>query len=178
MPRPKGIGSRQNIGTGNNQGRQRTTPCDNRWFNCKYSRSKSNNLSSPVIYMPPPLNNSVINPPHLYSVFHQPSRSSQNTPRDRWWFNINDSNSNSNDLTSLVITVPPTLNDSVINPPQMSSVCQQWSISSNNTTPESQASSTVVPPTYVADICVTPPDKKVSTQTSGKCRMGREKSKN
>ena len=30
MPRPKGIGSRYKSGTGNNQGRQQTTPRDNR----------------------------------------------------------------------------------------------------------------------------------------------------
>ena len=35
----------------------------------------------------------------------------------------------------------PPLNDSVNNPPQLSSVCQQSSISSQNTTPESQDSS-------------------------------------
>ena len=37
--------------------------------------------------------------------------------------------------------MPPPLNDSVINPTQLSSVCQQSSRSSNNTTHELQASS-------------------------------------
>ena len=35
MPRFKGIGSRQKSGTGNNQGRKRTAPRDNRCFNQK-----------------------------------------------------------------------------------------------------------------------------------------------
>ena len=56
--------------TGNNRGRQRTTTRDNQRFNCKGSHSKSNELSSLVIPMPPQLNNSVIDPPQLYSV-HQ-----------------------------------------------------------------------------------------------------------
>ena len=38
--------------------------------------------------------------------------------------------------------VPHPLNDQVINPTQLSSVCQQSSISSNNTTHELQATST------------------------------------
>ena len=40
MLRPNGIGSRQEIVTVNNQGRQRTTPCDKRCFNCKDSHFK------------------------------------------------------------------------------------------------------------------------------------------
>ena len=96
VPLTKGICSRQKSGTGNNQGRQRTTPRDNRLFNCKDSHSKSNELSSPVIHVSPPLNNSVINPPQLSSVCQHSSRSSQNTPRDNWCFNIKDVNSKSN----------------------------------------------------------------------------------
>ena len=65
MPRPKGIGRYHKSGTGNNQGRQQKTPHDNRCFNWKDSHSKSNDLSSPVISVSPPLNNSVINPPQL-----------------------------------------------------------------------------------------------------------------
>ena len=57
MPRTKGIGSRHRSGTGKNHGRQQTSPNDNRCFNCKDSNSK--------IPVPPRLNNSVINPPHL-----------------------------------------------------------------------------------------------------------------
>ena len=79
---PKGIGSRHKSGAWNNQGRQETTLRDNQFFNHKYSHSKSNKLSSPVIYVPPPLNNSVINPPQLYSVFQQSSSSSNNNPCD------------------------------------------------------------------------------------------------
>ena len=68
VPRPKGIGSRHKSETGKNQGRQRTTPRDNRFFNSKDSNSNSNEMSSPVIYVPPPLNDSVINPPQLSLV--------------------------------------------------------------------------------------------------------------
>ena len=141
MPRPKGIGSCHKSGTGNNQGRQRTTHHDNRCFNHKGSHSKSNNLSSPLIPVLHPLNNSVIKPHQLYSVRKQSSRYSQNTPRDNRCFNSKDINSNSNYLSSLVIPVPTPLNYSVINPTQLSSVCQHSSISSQKTTPESQYSS-------------------------------------
>ena len=57
MPRPKGIGSCHKSGTGNNQGKQKTTPRDNRCFNRKDSYSNRNKLSSPVIPVTPPLNN-------------------------------------------------------------------------------------------------------------------------
>ena len=141
VPRPKGIGICHKSGTGKNQGRQRTTSHGNRCFNRKDIHSKSNELSSPVIPVPPPLNDSVINPPQLSSVRQQSSRSSQNTPRDNRCFNSKDSNSKSNDFSSPVIPVTPPLNDSVINPTQMSSVCQHPSIYSHNTTHKLQASS-------------------------------------
>ena len=71
MPRPKkGLGKCHKSGTGNNQGRRRTTPCDNRGFNCNDFNSTSNALSLPVISVSLPLNNSVINPPQLSSVFN------------------------------------------------------------------------------------------------------------
>ena len=79
MPSTKGIGSCHKSGTGNNQGRQRMTPRDNRCFNRKYSHSKINELSSLVIPVTPPLNDSVVNPHLLSSVCQQSSRSSQNT---------------------------------------------------------------------------------------------------
>ena len=82
MPRPKGIGSCHKSGTGKNQDRQRTTPSDNRCFNRKDINSKSNEFSSLVRPVPPPLNNSVINPPQLSVVGQQSSSSSQNTPCD------------------------------------------------------------------------------------------------
>ena len=63
------------------------------------------------------------------------------TPRDKWCFNRNASHSKSNDFSSPMIPVPPPLNNSVINPPELSSVYQQPSSSSQNTTPESQDSS-------------------------------------
>ena len=122
MPRAKGVGRCHKSGTGNKQGRQQTTPHDNRFSQCKESHSKINKLSSPVISVSPPLNNSVNNPPQLSSVGQQSYRSSQNTPCDNRCFNIKDSNSNRNELSSPVIPVPPSLNDSVINPPQLSSV--------------------------------------------------------
>ena len=124
MPYTKGIGSRHKSGTGNNQGRQRTTPCDNRWFNINDFPSKSNDLSLAVIYVSPSLNNSVINPSQLSSVCQQSSRSSHNNPRYNRCFNRKDSNSKSNDFPSPVISVPLPLNDSVINPNHLSSVCK------------------------------------------------------
>ena len=111
MPLPKGIVSRHKSGAGNNQGRQRTTPRDNRCFNCKYSHSKRNELSSPVISVSPPLNNLVINTPQLSSVCQQSSRSSHNTPRDNQCLNSNNSNSNINEFPSPVIPVDTTLNN-------------------------------------------------------------------
>ena len=87
MPHPKGIGSRHKSWTGNNQGRQRNNPCDNWWFNCKEIHSKSNDLSSPVIYVPPQFISSVINPPQLSLVRQQSSRSSQNSTSDNRWDN-------------------------------------------------------------------------------------------
>ena len=77
----------------------------------------------------------------MSSVRQQSSISSQITPSDNWCFNNNDSNSKSNDLSSPVIPVPPTFNDSVINPPHLSSVCQHSSRSSQKKIPESKASS-------------------------------------
>ena len=111
MPLLKGIGNLHKSGTGNNQGRQQTTPNDNRCCNCKESHSKRNKLSLTVISVPPPLNNSLINPSQLSSVCQQSSSSSQNTPRDNRCFNRKDSNSKRNELSSLVIPVPPPLND-------------------------------------------------------------------
>ena len=73
VPRFKGIGSFHKSGTGNNQGRQRTTPQDNRWFNCNYCHSNSNEMSLPLISFSPPFNNSVINPSQLSSVRQQHS---------------------------------------------------------------------------------------------------------
>ena len=74
IPRPKGIGSRHT--------------CDNRFFNCKYSHSKSNEFSSLVIPVPPLLNYSVINPPQMSLVCQQSSRSSQNTTPESQAYSI------------------------------------------------------------------------------------------
>ena len=141
IPHSKGIGRYHKSGTRNNQGRKRTTTHYNRCFNCKDSHSKSNKLSLPVIYISPSFNNSVINLSQLSLVGQQSSRSSQNNPHNNQWFKSKYSNSKSNELSSPVIPVPPPLNDSVINPPQPSSVCQQSSRSSHNTTHELQDSS-------------------------------------
>ena len=141
MPRSKkGIGGCHKSGTGNNQGRQRTTPRDNRGFNRNDCHSKSNELSLPVISVSIPLNNSVINPPQLSSVCQQSSRSSHNIPRDKKCFNSNHSNSKSNELSSPVISLLPPWNYPFINPTQLSSVRQQSSRYSPNTTHELQAS--------------------------------------
>ena len=111
MPHTKGIGRCHKSGTGNSQGRQWRTPCDHRCSNSKESHSKSNKFSSPVLYVSPMQDNIVINTPQPSSVGQQPSRSSQNTPRDYRYFNSKVSNSKSNELSSLVIPVPPSLND-------------------------------------------------------------------
>ena len=137
----KGLGRCHKSGTGNNQGRRRRTPRDNRGFNCNDCHSKSNDLSLPVISVSLPLNNSFINPPQMLSVCQQSSRSSHNTPRDNQCLNINHSNSNSNDLSLPVIPMLHPWNDSVINPNQLSLVCQHSSSSSPNTTHELQDSS-------------------------------------
>ena len=125
----KGLGRCHKSETGNYQGRQRTTPRDNRGFNCNDCHSKSNELSLPVISVSLPLNNSVINPPQLSLVCQHSSRSSHNTPSDNQCLNRNHSNSNSNDFSSPVIPMLPPCNDSVINPTHLSSVRQQSSSS-------------------------------------------------
>ena len=94
-----------------------------------------------MISVSTPLKNYIINPSQLSSVRQQSSSSSHNTPRDNWCFDIKDSNSNRNKLPSTVITVPPPLNDSVINPTQLYSVRNQSSTFSHNKTKELQASS-------------------------------------
>ena len=61
----------------------RTTPRDNRGSNRNDCHSKSNGRSLPGISVSLPLNNSVINPPHLSSVCQQSSRSSPNSPHEK-----------------------------------------------------------------------------------------------
>ena len=142
MPRSKkGLGGCHKSGTGNNQGRRRTTPHDNWGFNSNDCHSKSNEMSLPVISVSLPLNNLVINTPQLSSVCQQSSRSSPNSPRDNKCLNINNINSKSNELSSLVILLLPPWYNPFINPNQLSSVRQQSSRSSPNTTHELQASS-------------------------------------
>ena len=127
MPRPKSIVRCHKSGTGGNQDRQQTTPHDNRCYTRKDIHLKSNEFSSSVISVSPPLNNSVTNTHQLSSVVQQISRSSQNTLCDNRCFNNKDSNSKSNELSSLVIHLPSPLNDSVNNLPKVSSVRQQLS---------------------------------------------------
>ena len=142
MPRSKkGLGRYHKSGTGNNQGMRRTTPCDNRGFNCNDCRSKSIEMSLPMISVSLPLNNLVINSPQLSLVCQQSSRSSPNSPRDNKYLNRNHINSKSNELSSPVIPMLPPWNDPFINPTQLSSVCQQSSSSSPNTMHELQSSS-------------------------------------
>ena len=142
MPRSKKVlGRCHKIGTGNNQGRRRTTPRYNRGFNCKYCHSKSIEMSLPVISVSLPLNNSVINPPQLSSVCQQSSRSSPNSPRDNKCLDSNHINSKSNELSSQLISNLPPWNDPFVNSTQLLLVCQQSSSSSPNTTHEFQASS-------------------------------------
>ena len=67
---------------------------------------------------------------HIAFIAPSPKGIGNRHNSDNRLFNCKDSNSNINELSSLVIPVPLPLNDSVINPPQMSSVCQESSISS------------------------------------------------
>ena len=121
MPRSKkGLGRWHKSGTWNNQGRQRTTPRDNRGFNLNDCHSKSIKMSLPVISVSLPLNNSVIDPPQMLSVFQH---------------------SKSNELSSPVIPKLPPWNYPFINPTQLSSVRQNSSSFSPCTTHELQASS-------------------------------------
>ena len=62
----------------------------------------------------------------------------QKTPRDNQGLNRNDCHSKSNELSLPVISVSLPLNNSVINQPQLSSVCQQSSRSSHNTPRDNQ----------------------------------------
>ena len=97
MPRyKKGLGRCHKIGTGNNQGRKQTTPRDNRGFNRNDCHSKSIEMSLPVISVSLPLNNLVINPPQMYSVCQQSSRSSHNIPHDNKCLDSNHIKSKSN----------------------------------------------------------------------------------
>ena len=116
----KGLGRCHKIGTGNNQVRRRTTPRDNRGFNCNDCHSKSINVSLTVISVSIPLNNSVINPPQLSSVCQQSSRSSHSIPRDNKCLDRNHINSKINELSSLVIPTLPPWNNPFNNPPQLS----------------------------------------------------------
>ena len=134
MPRSKkGLGRCHKSGTGNNKGRRRTTPRDNQGFNCNDCHSNSTDMSLPVIYVSPPLNNSVINPHQLPSVCQKSSRSSPNSPCDNKRLESNHINSTSNELSSLVIPKLPPWNDPFVNPTHLSSVRQQSSSSSPNT---------------------------------------------
>ena len=54
-------------------------------------------MSLPVIYVSLPLNNAVINPPHLSSVCQQSSRSSHSSPHENKCLDRNHIKSNSND---------------------------------------------------------------------------------
>ena len=129
----KGVGRCHKSVTGNNQGRRRTTPRDNRGFNRNGYHSKSIGMSLPVISVSLPLNHSVINPPQLSSVCQQSSRSSHNCPHVKKCLYRNHINSKSNELSSPVIPKLPPWNYPWINPTQLSSVCQQSSRSSPNT---------------------------------------------
>ena len=58
------------------------TPRDNHCLNNNHSNSNSNELSSPVIHMIPPCNDSVINPTQLFLVLQQSYSSSHNTTQE------------------------------------------------------------------------------------------------
>ena len=98
MPRSKkGLGGCHKIGTGNNQGRPRTTVSVYWGFIRKEYHSKSIEMSLPVIYVSITLNNSVINPPQLSLVCHQSSRSSHRSPHENECLDSNHIKSKGND---------------------------------------------------------------------------------
>ena len=78
---------------------------------------------------------------HIAFIMPRPKGIDSRHSRDNRWFNCKDSHLKRNDFSSLVILVTHTLNDLVINQPHLSSARQESSIYSQNTTPESQASS-------------------------------------
>ena len=134
MPRSKkGLGRCHKNGIRNNQGRRITTPCDNRGFNRNDCHSKSIEMSLPLIL--------VSNPPQMYSIYQQSSRSSPNSHHDNKWLDSNHINSKSNDLLSPGIPTLPPWNFPFINPTQLFMVRQQSYSSSPNTTHDLQASS-------------------------------------
>ena len=97
MPRSKkGLGSCHRSGTGNNEGRLRTTPHNNRGFIRKDYHSKSIEISLTVVSVSIKLNNAVINPPQLSSVFHQSSRSTHSSPHENEFLDKNNIKSKSN----------------------------------------------------------------------------------
>ena len=98
MPRSKkGLGRCQKSGTGNNQGRPRTTVRVYLGFIRKDYHSKIIERSLPVISVSLPLNNGVINPPQLSSVCHQSSKSSHSSPHENEFLDSNNIKSKSND---------------------------------------------------------------------------------
>ena len=109
MPRSKkGLWRCHKSGTGNIQGRPRTTVRVYLGFIRKDYHSKIIERSLPVISVSLPLNNLVINPPQLSLFCQQSSRSSPNSPRDNKCLDSNHINSKSNELSSPVIpTLPP-----------------------------------------------------------------------
>ena len=121
MPRSKkGLGRCHKSGTGNNQGRQQTTPHNNRVFNHNDCHSKSIKMSLPVISVSLPLNNSVIDSPQMSLVCQH---------------------SKSNELSTPVIPNLPPWNYPFIHLNQLYSVRQKSSSSSPDTTNELRASS-------------------------------------
>ena len=58
------------------------SPRDDKFLNSNQSNPKSNELSSPVISMLPPWNDTFINPTQLSLVYQQSSRSSPNTTHE------------------------------------------------------------------------------------------------
>ena len=81
MPRSKkGLGRWHKSGTGNNQGRRRTTPRNNRGSNRTDCNSKSTETSLPAISVSLPLNNSFINTPQMLSVFQYSKSNELSSP--------------------------------------------------------------------------------------------------
>ena len=92
-------------------------------------------------------------------------------------FNCKDSSLKSNDLLSLVIRVTPSLYYSFNNPPQLSSVRQQSSSSSQNTTPELQASSIPGRTSSNPSNTMPPPSTKNRSRNIYECMMDASKLK-
>ena len=108
---------------------------------------------------------------HIAFIMPRPINIDSHHTYDNQWFHCKYSHSKSNDFSSLVIPVPLPFNYSVINPPQLSSACQQSYSSSENTTPDSQASSIPVCTSADPSNTMPPPSTKNGSRNIYGCMV-------